>query len=290
MRALVLSGGGSKGAYQLGVLKKWMGVEGRDYDVICGVSVGALNAAGLAMTPMGHPAEAIAWLENFWLENVKGTSSIYKRWFPFGRLHSLWLKSVYDSTPLIELVNKAVDMQKIAVSGKQIRVGAVCLDDGEYHYGTEDDPDFAKWVLASSSFPVFLKPIEIGGKLWSDGGIKRVTPLGEAIRMGADEIDVIMCDNPYLPMPWNSSSKRALPDQVLRTLQLMNSQIVKNDIEITGLKNELSELEPRYRRVKVRLVMPKFELNGDSLEFKPDEIVRLIEQGYQDADDVIVYD
>lgn len=290
MRALVLSGGGSKGAFQVGVLKRWMGEQGRDYDIICGVSVGALNAAGLAMTPKGMPAAASAMLEKFWLDHVTGTSSIYRRWCPFGRLHALWEKSVYDSTPLIELVRSTIDMSLVKASNRLIRVGAVCLDDGEYRYGAQDDPDFVNWVLASSSYPVFLKPIEIGGKLWSDGGIKQVTPIGEAIRLGAEEIDVVMCDNPFLVSSWNSRSKQAIPDQLIRTLDLMNTQIVRNDIETTGLKNQLADIEPRYRHVKVRFVMPEQRLNENALEFDPAMVRKLIDLGYDCADRYVVYD
>src|ERR1700693_308620 len=56
-RALVLSGGGSKGAFEVGVLQRLMGDEQLDYDLLCGTSVGAINAAYLAQTPLGQPRE-----------------------------------------------------------------------------------------------------------------------------------------------------------------------------------------------------------------------------------------
>lgn len=288
MRALVLSGGGVKGAFQVGVLKKWMGEQNIDYDIICGVSVGALNTAGLGMTPKGMPKEAIQWLENFWRSEVR-PGSIYKRWFPFGRLHSLWEKSVYDSSPLIKLVNDNLHLDKVASNGRLLAVGAVSLDTGEHMFARENDPDFAKWVLASASFPVFLKPIEINGQLWSDGGIKNVTPLGEAIRLGASSIDVIMCTNIEESNRWDSSSKRAIPDAVIRTVDLMSDQIIKNDIEICGLKNDLSLIDRRFRKVSVRIVMPDAPLVEDSLEFKPEIVSALIDKGYQFADRAILY-
>lgn len=289
MRALVLSGGGVKGAFQVGVLKRWMGEQNIDYDIVCGVSVGALNTAGLAMTSKGKPALAISWLENFWLTKVN-TQAIYKRWFPFGRLHSLWSKSVYDSSPLIDLVNENLHLNKVASNGRLLAVGAVCLDSGEHKFARETDLDFQKWVLASSSFPVFLRPIEIDGRLWSDGGIKNVTPLGEAIRMGADEIDVIMCTNINERTTWNSEKKRAIPDQVIRTIDLMSDQIVNNDIELCGLKNDLAVIDPRFRRVKVRVVMPDNVLTKDPLNFDPTLIKEMIDIGYLAADKFVIYD
>ena len=290
MRALVLSGGGSKGAFEVGVLKRWMGEQGLDYDIMCGVSVGALNVAGLAHTPHGQPAKTIAWLEDFWLTKVTGSSVIYKRWFPFGRLHSLWEKSVYDSSPLIKLIKDNVDPFLVANNGRKLAVSAVCLDTGEHVFGTEKDPNFPDWVLASSSFPIFLTPIEIGGKLYSDGGIVNITPLGQAIKMGADEIDVIICSDPWSTDEWTATRKVAIPDQLIRTLCLMSDQIAKDDIMETGLKNDLSDLDPKYRRVKVRVVVPSKPLAVDSLTFNPEDTRRLIQQGYEDADKFTVYD
>ncbi len=54
MRALVLSGGGAKGAYEVGALKYLLLDKETQYDIICGVSVGALNASFLSMYPLGQ--------------------------------------------------------------------------------------------------------------------------------------------------------------------------------------------------------------------------------------------
>jgi len=290
MRALVLSGGGARGAFQIGVLKRWMGEQGCDYDIMTGVSSGALNIAGLAHIPKGRPKEAIEWLEQFWLTKVVDTSSIYKRWFPFGRLHALWEKSVYDSSPLIKLVKNNIDMEKIVNCGRRLAVGAVCLDTGDYVFGTENDENFPDWVLASSSFPIFLSPIEINGKLYSDGGIVNITPLGQAIRMGATDIDVIICSDPYLIDKWGKSKKVAIPHQLLRVVNIMSGQISRFDIEEIRLKNDLSNIDPKFSHIKVRVIVPSRPLNVDSLTFKPEDTRRLIQIGYEDADKFTIYE
>lgn len=290
-KALCLSGGGSKGAYQLGVLKKWMGEQGQDYKIMTGVSVGALNIAGLSQTKYGNPKEAIDWLTDLWLEKVS-TKAIYKRWYPFGRLHSLWLKSVYDSSPLASLVHDSFDHKKMLLSGKQLAVGAVCLDDGEHRFVRETDPQFVDWILASSSFPIFLNPVEIQGKLWSDGGIKNVTPLGQAIKMGATEIDVIVTNKLWVPNQWTSETKKAIPDQIIRTMSLMNDKIMEDDIKITGLKNEIAISSDKYKHIKFRVVMPSKNLidNANSLNFDPVLIREMLAQGYDEANTYVVYD
>lgn len=288
MRALVLSGGGVKGAFQAGVLKRWMGEDGIDYDILCGVSVGALNAAGLGMIPHGWPRTSAEWLETFWRSRIR-TETIYRRWFPFGRLHALWRKSIYDSSPLTKLVSKNLDQHTLAANGRIISVGAVSMDSGEYRFVCQDDPQFVKWVLASSSFPVFLEPVEIEGQLWSDGGIKSVTPLGQALRLGATEIDVIMCNNVDLTSRWSSSSKAAIPYQAMRAVDLMSEQITKNDLELCGVKNELAIIDPRYRKVKVRVVAPEKSLVQDSLNFDTSVIAALIDYGFARATNPSVY-
>jgi predicted acylesterase/phospholipase RssA len=282
MRALCLSGGGAKGSFQVGVLKKLIESDSSGYDVICGVSVGAINSAGLAMYRKEEFVSAVSHMESVWRENVN-TSAVYKRWFPFGMLHALWLKSVYDSSPLRSFMMKQVDVMKIRASGIKVSVGTVSLTTGEYHFGTQDDDNFTDWVLASSSFPIFLTPIEIGGKLWSDGGIKSVTPLGQAIRSGADEIDVILCNDPDMANPWDSPSARAIPDQLIRTLELMNDQVSVCDVKLAGLKNDLVELNPKYRKVKIRVYCPNGALPvTDSLAFDPSDIAKSIDVGYAD--------
>jgi predicted acylesterase/phospholipase RssA len=278
MRALVQSGGAVKGAYQVGVLKKWMFDDGLDYDIFCGVSVGSINSAYLAQFPGGEPAASWTKLRGLW-DRVRN-ENIWKNWC-LGKVSALWKPSILNTEPLLEWIQNELDVKAIKSSGKKLRVGVVSWKTGEYKIVTELDDDLAKWVSASSSFPVFMLPIEIGGQLWGDGGLRSVTPLGEAIRSGADEIDVIMCSNPDRPSDWHG--KAAVPDYVLQTLNIMGDEIVLADLQVCGLKNDLAELNPKYRKVKIRVVMPSEGLTDDSLDFDPESIKRMIEIGYKDA-------
>lgn len=286
MRALVLSGGASKGAFQVGVLKNWMGDRGTEYDIISGVSVGALNAAGLAMTRKGDPVGAIKWVERFWRHSVR-TDNVYKRWFPFGRLHALWRHSVYDSTPLIDLMKSSLNHNNIANNGRMIAVGSVCLETGEHRYARETDMNFIDWVIASASVPVFFPPVLIDGKLWSDGGLKNITPLGAAIELGATHVDVITC-NPLVQDTWISKKRRALPDQVVRTLDLLLDRVSSNDIEMTLLKNKLSLMgNESEKSVKLRVASPDKKLVDNTLDFSRESIDRMIDVGYRCADNAV---
>lgn len=280
MRALVLSGGGAKGAYQIGALRRWMREANRDYDILCGVSVGALNVAGLAGVRIGNPRVAFDALEALWL-GLDNPSIWRKR--SLGNILSAFLaESIYDATPLANLVRGRIDAKAVATSGRKVRVGAVALDTGEYRSATETSPDFASWVLASSSFPVFFQPIEIEGRLWSDGGLRNVTPLGEAIRLGASEIDVIMCSNPDVSVPWDTSGRKAI-ETALRAIDIMGDEIVRTDLEVAGLKNDLAALDESYRQVAIRVLKPSRQLAGNPLDFSPGAIREMMAIGYEDA-------
>src|SRR5574339_537249 len=112
MRVLVLSGGCSKGAYQVGALKHILGELKVVYDAFCGVSVGAINCAFLSMYPYGEEKGSVDQLEHLW--NQLDTPKIYKRWFPFGRWHALWNKSFFDSSPLQNLLRGGIHLDKIS--------------------------------------------------------------------------------------------------------------------------------------------------------------------------------
>src|SRR3972149_3643646 len=235
MRALVLSGGGSKGAYQCGVLQYLLNDLGTQYNVLCGVSVGALNAALLAMYPLGQELKAFTELKNLW--GGINTAKVYKKWAFWGELAALWKPSLYDSSPLQILVKTTLDVNKLRSSGKQLRVGAVALGTGEYMSFGQAHPQIADAVIASSAFPAMLTPVTIEGQLWTDGGVRSVTPLKEAIDLGANDIDVVMCspkDSRQL-FPTNSPTLKVAE----RAIDLMNEEIIADDLKVAEYVNQL---------------------------------------------------
>lgn len=280
MRALVLSGGGSKGAYQVGVLKKLLVDDGIQYDLVTGISVGAINASVLAQFPLGQ--EVQAWEELMSLWSQVRTSKVRKGWCLVGPIAALWESSVYNSDPLVKWIQGSLDQGKIIGSGRKLRVCAVSWDSGESYVADELDPDIASWVAASSSFPVMLSPVSVRGQLWTDGGVRNVTPLGEAIRAGATDIDCVLCADPDLEEPFRSEGRAALPGLMVRALELMSNQIMRADLKICGLKNDLAG---PFRQVNVRVYMPAIDLGDiqDSLDFEQEGIAKMIALGYEDT-------
>lgn len=285
MRALILSGGATKGAYQVGALRRLILDEGTDYDVFCGVSVGALNISCLAQWPSGHTRESFGALEGIWQRVC--TEDVYRRWVPFGRLSGLWKQSLYDSSPLRKLVSDNINVDRINSSGKRVRVGAVCLETGEKRFGNEKSYNLIDWIVASASFPVFFSPVEIEGKHWFDGAVRNMTPLGQALEMGATEIDMIVCSDSGL-LRKSTLEKKPFHVQVSRAVDIMSDQILRSDLQVTLLKNRLADYDPSYRRVKIRLIQPNNQLADNSLDFNHDRIMAMIERGYEDAARLIV--
>lgn len=280
MRALVLSGGGSKGAYQAGALKYILGELNVPYDILCGVSVGAINAAFLAMFKVGQEQESISVLSNLWCQ--LDNSKIYKRWFPFGRWHALWRKSFFDSSPLGNLLRDKLSLEKIRNSGKEINVGTVSLSSGKYTLFNQHSDYFIEAVIASASFPGMLTPVSFLGQLWTDGGVKEISPIKKAVEMGATEIDVIITSPQTRVIRFIEDPTTV--DILKRTVDLSTDKIMANDIEKVQMHNKMAEAGfEGYKYVKLNILRPDYNLIEDLLDFRPEKIQEMMEKGYTDA-------
>jgi len=279
MRGLVLSGGGSKGAFQIGVLKRWMVDQGRDYDVIAGSSVGAINAALLCHAPKGVPRDAWVGAWDFWAR--VDNRAIRREWPVLGKVAALWRTSVYDSSPLQQWVRRELNLPAIRRSGRRVLVTAVSWQTGEACIVDQDDPAFADWILASSSFPAMLNPITIHGEHWTDGSVRSVTPLSAAIKAGCTEVDVILCADPTRPTAFDFGGKAAVPWLAFRAVEILANEVARGDLEIAELKNRIEG----YKQIKLRICKPDVDLDakfGPALDFDID-LRGLIQLGYETA-------
>ena len=102
-RALVMSGGGSNGAWEAGViwgLMHYSNTQDFKYDIVSGISVGSVNAVAMALFPKGQEIEMSEWLSDMWVE-LK-TEDVWKPWY-FGISWGLfWESSVVDNSPLLQ--------------------------------------------------------------------------------------------------------------------------------------------------------------------------------------------
>lgn len=269
MRALVLSGGGSRGAFEAGVVKA-LTDEGVRWDLIAGISVGALNGGLLAQFPRDLQGQAADHLLRFW-DGITGNSSVYKRWFPFGRLHALWTGGLYDTSPLKKLVRANVEPEMYKTSGVELIVGSVCLETGDYKAVTGDEPNIADWILASSAFPAMFPPVEIDGKHWIDGGVRDISPISDVMSKNPDHVDLVLCgDLAEGAGPFPVKETKNAIEVALRAAYVMSDEVFNTDLDQV----------PEAQRPKIHVYQPPADLvMADGLQFDPKDITRMIQGG-----------
>jgi NTE family protein len=280
MRALVLSGGGARGGFQVGALQ-YLTLNGARYDAYCGTSVGAINAAHMAMYPAGHEADGVEELVRLW--TTLGTDQVYRKWYHglLWLLPAIWKPSVYSTQPLRDMLWTKLDVSRVKASGKKLLVGAVSLDTLDRCVWDETAPTLREAVEASAAMPAFFEPVRLDNQLWIDGGIREGTPLQDAIKLGATRIDVIVVDQEGPETPFPSNPK--LTDVAGRTIEIMLNEITLWDIKCAELYNKLVDAgQSSKRKIDIRVLRPSKSL-GDARDFSPAHNKMTMEQGFRDA-------
>ena len=194
-RAVVLAGGGSRGAYQMGVWKALREM-GQGYDIVTGTSVGALNGA---MMVQGDYEKALEAWENLSPETVVGELGEETKGMSDWELHKTFAREVLekggaDIDRLEGFIDSMVDEEKFRQSPVDFALVTV-----EYpslkplELQKKDIPQgmLREYLLASAAcFPAFQTK-EIEGRKYMDGGYHDNMPVNLAISMGADEIIAI---------------------------------------------------------------------------------------------------
>ncbi len=225
--ALVLPGGGARGAFQVGVLKAIAELMPpracNPFPVISGTSAGAINSVVLA-SKARHYSIAVDELERVWShfrsKHVFRTDSwtMFKsslHWMTaiiFGGLIVGAPHSLLDNTPLRSLLSRNVRFPRIQTSINNGYLDAVAITAASY--GSARSMTFFQAVqgkqpwartrrigirqdlhldhlMASIAVPMIFPPVSIGGEYFGDGAMRQATPLSPAIHLGADRILVI---------------------------------------------------------------------------------------------------
>lgn len=259
-RALVLSGGGSKGSWQAGVVKTLSDVYPNGFSTISGTSVGAINAAGLSMYAPEDFRSAAWWLREKWIEDGLNIWQYKFPWFICG----LWSNSLGTNKALKKFLKKNLDVEKVRKSGVHLLLTAVDIETGMAVRFDEKSEDLLGAVLASSSFPVMFPMQKVKGQLLTDGGVRDIAPLSPVIDAGAEEIIVVTTANPFKP------EATQIPGNVMkmlaRVIDVMATEILYNDVQQCKRVNASLDDHPDKRPIDIRLIYPSRPL-GDSLDF-----------------------
>lgn len=271
-RALVLAGGGAKGAFQVGKIKQLV-ERGKRWDIISGVSVGALNALFLSQWHKADQDKAADRLVELWIDEVKSSKSIYKPWAPgiLTYIPALWKGSLFSTAPLKNLIKTNVDLDLVRTSDVSISIGACSLTTGKYVQANKHNPDIFDYVLASASFPVAFPTVEVGNEILTDGGIRTCIPIREILHPSIGEIDVIM-NNPMNEESFVEGDRlqRLLP-KIFRIVDILSDEMFLMDLQ------ELSIA----RGIKINVYSPNKQVDLHVLDFDNQKIRVLIDRGYE---------
>jgi len=282
--ALVLSGGGAKGAFQVGAEKYLREEKGYSWDIIAGISVGALNGTMLAM-------EKYDRLASIW-ENIR-REEVFKGRFNFFTALKLFFgaKSIYCNDPLASIVDKEVKPGEIV---KDLRIGTVSLRTGRYTVYRGDDPNIKKAVLASTVVPIVWAPqyVSTDRQMMVDGSLRRFSPIGDVLDGEPDEVVVINCW-PRHPAPLKEPLANIL-DIAQRALDIASSEIIYSDIhQFTHINHNVQEAARKkvtlhntkgkaYKYYKYLIIEPSGHL-GSILDFSPETVERSRKAGWEQA-------
>lgn len=265
-RSLVISGGGSKGAFAVGVLKRLLReFPNLSFDTFVGTSTGSLIAPLAAMGEFGLLEKLYTSITN---DDIINKSNLGDR---------LNEHSIFDASPLWELIKKFYsdeNYEKLIASSKKIYLTTVCLQTSElvvftneknpklsnnYEVRTfEDALHFRRAVMASACQPVFMPPIKVNLDVanepnpdfqFVDGGVREYAGVQMAIDAGATEIFTILL----------STGEKVIVDSefetifpiLQQTIDIFTEDVGKNDLIIPTQYNEALEyIDAVKRKIK----------------------------------------
>lgn len=278
-KALVLPGGGGRGAYQVGVAKALL-QRGIKFDFAFGTSIGGLNATLIAQNNIER-------LEELWC--TLRPKDVYK--LPSAQLigdmvmgHKLGL---LDTSPMEALLKREIDLQKLKMSATKVGLFTTDLCSLSTRCITTDDlmstGELVDALMATAAVPIAFPPRHLNGKgLWVDGGLVKNTPLQAAIDRGATEIFMVLLH------PETIDACPVNIFQVLsRCLDIVLDASARKEIELFNLYNSLieqgaEEAEGR-RKINIHVFQPRKPVDTTLLEIAPERSRDLIRQGYEDA-------
>ena len=226
---LVLSGGGARAAYQVGVLRAIADMLPRNahnpFPIICGTSAGALNAATLAVNAQ-HFRKGVLYLSGIWKNfrphhvyrtDVLGVFNNSVRWFAgllLGILGANKLNrvSLLDSSPLEQLLNQTLPCEQVQQQIDEGHLYALSITASAYGSGQsitfyQGAPGIQPWkrarrlgvptritiqhLLASAAIPFIFPAVRIHREYFGDGSVRQIAPISSALHLGASRILII---------------------------------------------------------------------------------------------------
>lgn len=206
MRALVISGGGSKGAFAGGVAQYLIENKKINYDIFIGTSTGSLMVSHLALKKVEKIKEVYTSVNQhsifsscpFLIKRKRGVESIKINHFNVLRNLLSGSKTFGQSHNLRSLIKKTLTFEEFDALKQSdldvvVTVSNLSLNQVEYKSVKEFEyEEFCDWIWISCNYTPFMSLVKKGGCEYADGGLGSMVPIEEAIKRGATEVDAII--------------------------------------------------------------------------------------------------
>lgn len=289
MRALVISGGGSKGAFAGGVAQYLIEQEKRDYDMYLGTSTGSLLVPHLAVNDIGKLYDIYTNVNQksiFSINPFKVRKKGDREYVTINYFNSLiqFIKkkrTFGESKALRRNIKKNFTKQeydKIRATKEDVVVTVTNLSMNRTEYKSIKDysyEEFCEWIWISCNYIPFMSLVIKDGFEYADGGLGCVIPIREAILRGATEVDAIILESEDLS--YNKVLGKNPFSLMISLFGHLMDQVEKGDIAI-------GKLAAKYRNVKLNLYYTPTKLTENALIFNKHLMEQWWKQGYEYAE------
>lgn len=288
-RALVISGGGSKGAWGVGVAKALVQEKGHQYSTVIGTSTGSLMGPLILGNDFSRLEEAYTSVTQKDIFNVnpfkkngdmKTTKVIFRL---IGGKETLGesenLRDLIKEFFNVSLFNKLRNNPNLKF-GATVTSLTSAKSEVKYLNNTIAYNDIVDWIWASANTPMFMSNLDKDNEQWVDGGLKDFVSIREVVQNGlADEIDVIIHNTRDLTdTNWN---QKGIVSLLLRIIGIFSADVAENDISTANLlvDNLSHEIPINFYFMK----KAQTNLIGNSLVFDKDKMQQILQEGFDDV-------
>lgn len=286
--ALVISGGGSKGAFAGGVAQYLIENEKQDYDIFMGTSTGSLLVSHLAADKIStikhaftHVNQASIFSNNPFVVKQKGKIVKTKiNHFNVIKNFIRGKKTFGESFNLRRLVEKEITPSVFKEIKDSSRDVVICVSNftlNEIEYKTLSDcsyHDFIDWIWISCNYLPFMSLVVKNRYEYADGGFGCIIAIEEAIKRGASHVDAIVLTTKDQQL--NRMRSRNAFDLLLSTFDFMGDQIYLDNLKV-------GELLAKEHNVKLRMFYTPRVLTTNSLVFDQKEMEQWWKEGWEHA-------
>lgn len=287
-KALVISGGGSKGAFAGGVAEYLMTKENKQYDLFLGTSTGSLMVSHLALGKINElktlytnvNQNSIFSNNPFKIKKVNGEKIV-----SINHLNTLWnflngRKTFGESKKLRKLIKENISKEmfiELLNKNKEVVVTISNLTANQIEYKSNFESsyeDFCDWIWGSCNYVPFMSVLDKNKQQFADGGFGSIVPIREAILRGAKEIDAIILETEVNVV--NKIPAKNPFSLLFDVFDFMLTHVERHNITI-------GKLAAKNKDVKLNLYYTPTILTTNSLVFDKIKMKKWWESGYKFA-------